>query len=286
MPTCHSRRAHSLLLCCALVLAGVAHASDAKPKTKTNVEAEAEDTQVILAQPFVTVNGEVQTNARAEILLREYMVRGAKNSPELRATVQQILVIQAIMAQEARKANLHKNPLLQAQIELAEQDLLAQAWQQKVLAETPPDEVAIKAEYDRQFSSLGDTDYRVRHLLLKDEATAKSLIKKIKSGARLADLAIDHSLDTETRLRGGITDWTNVAMLLPPLAEALKPLAHGQVAPNPVKTDAGWHVLQLEDRRPFQTMSQDQARPQMQAVIARRKLDARIQELTQNAKVK
>ena len=75
-------------------------------------------------------------------------------------------------------------------------------------------------------------------------------------------------------------------MLLPPLAEAIKSLANGQLAPQPVKTDVGWHVLQREESRPYQTVSYEQAKPQMQAIIARRLLDQRIKALLDKAQVK
>jgi peptidyl-prolyl cis-trans isomerase C len=95
-----------------------------------------------------------------------------------------------------------------------------------------------------------------------------------------------NSLDTQTRERGGASDWTNVAKLLPPLADTLKSLADGQLASQPVNTTAGWHVVQREESRPFQAMSYEQAKPQMQAIIGRRMVEARIKELVDKAKVK
>jgi hypothetical protein len=67
------------------------------------------------------VNGQAQSNALTEILLREQLGRGASDSAELRQTVRDGLINQALMAQESRKAKLGLNPLLQAQIELAKQ---------------------------------------------------------------------------------------------------------------------------------------------------------------------
>lgn len=290
MPISSSRLPLTLLLCFALVLNAHAQAKSASTvsatPTKSTGSSVTEETQALLAQPYVTVNGETQSNARAEILLREHLGRGATDSAELRASIRQALIVQAVMAQEARKAGMLKNPLLQAQMDLAQLSLLTQAWQQKVLAENPPHEDALKAEYDRQLRSLGTTDYRLRHVLVKDEATAKSLIDKIRAGAKFADLAMENSLDAETRQRGGAADWTNVAKLLPPLAETLKSLADGQLSPLPVKTTAGWHVLQREESRPFQIMSYEQAKPQLQSIVGRRIIDARIKELVEKAKVK
>lgn len=279
-PTLPLRAAALLFAGSVLLFPSYSLAKQAKPRP---LETEP---QATLATAFVTVNGEAQSNARAEILLREQIARGAPDSPEMRAAVRQTLITQLLMMQEARKAGLDKNPLLQAQIELTQNNLLAQAWQQKVLADNPPKDAEIKAEYERQLAGLGDTDYRLRHVLVKDEASAKGLLEKIRGGAKLADLALENSLDAATRERGGLSDWTNTAMLMPALSETLKSLSNGQVASQSVKTEAGWHVLQREESRPFQAMSFEQAKPQMQAVIARRMLDAKVQLLINQAKVK
>ena len=89
----------------------------------------AQDASAVLNKAYVTVNGQAQSNALAEILLREQFARGAADSTELRQAVRDGLINQALMAQESRKAKLDLNPLLQAQIELAKQNILAQAWQ-------------------------------------------------------------------------------------------------------------------------------------------------------------
>ena len=115
------------------------------------VEAKA-DSQGALAKPFVTVNGLVQTTARAELLLREQLGRGATVSNELRLSVRDTLISLALMEQQARSAGLDKDALVQAQVELARQNILAQVWQQKVLSESPFSEAEFQAEYALQIA--------------------------------------------------------------------------------------------------------------------------------------
>ena len=64
----------------------------------------AQDASASLAKPYVTVNGQAQSNARAEVLLREQLARGAGDSAELRQAVREALINQALISQEARKA--------------------------------------------------------------------------------------------------------------------------------------------------------------------------------------
>lgn len=245
----------------------------------------AQDASAVLNKSYVTVNGQVQSNALAEILLREQFTRGATDSTELRQAVRDGLINQALMAQESRKAKLDLNPLLQAQIELAKQNILAQAWQQQIFSETPPKEEELKAEYDRQMARMDEKDYLLRHLLVPQEATAKLLLEKIQSGAKLADLAKEYSQDPQSRERGGMTDWVNATDLSPALAQAAKTVAKGKVFSRPIKSEAGWHVLQLEDVRSFKAPSFSEVKPQLAVILTRLALDTRLKSLRQEAKI-
>ena len=245
----------------------------------------AQDASASLAKPYVTVNGQAQSNARAEVLLREQLARGAGDSAELRQAVREALINQALISQEARKAKLDANPLLQAQMELAQHNVLAQAWQQQVLSESPVKEEDLKAEYERQMARMADKDYLLRHLLVAQEATAKLLLEKIQSGAKIADLAKEYSQDPQSRERGGMTDWVNAADLSPALIDAVKASSKGQLLAKPIKTDAGWHVLQVEDLRAFKAPTLADTKTQLLTIVARLALDARLKTLRQQAKI-
>jgi peptidyl-prolyl cis-trans isomerase C len=243
------------------------------------------DVQVQLAKPFVTVNGQAVPNAQAEVLLREQLSRGAPDTPELRQGVRQILINQTLMTQQAKTAGLASNPLVQAQMALAQQNVLAQTWQQQELSKLAIKDADLKSEYDSQVAKLGDTDYLFRHLLVKEEATAKLLLEKVNAGSKVADLARDYSQDAQTRERGGLTDWTNAATLSPALAAAVKATTKGKVASQPIPTDAGWHVLQVEDSRPAKFASLEEAKPQLAASIARRLMEDRLKALQSQARI-
>lgn len=237
------------------------------------------------AQNLATVDGTVIPNAQAEVLLQEQLARGVADSAELRSALREGLIQQTLMAQQATKLRLDANPVVQAQVALAQKNVLALAWQQSVLAGLRIEDADVKAEYERQLRALGDTDYLLRHLLVREEPTAKLLIEKINAGSKLADLAREFSIDMNTRERGGQTDWTNGASLLPGLAQAVKRINKGQLAPQPIQTDAGWHVLYLDDTRPSKPATLDEVKPQLAQLLARRKLDEQLKALREKAKV-
>lgn len=276
------------LIAALLIAPSLSAVAQNKKKEATPASASAPtlaDVQVHLAKPFVTVNGQAVPNAQAEVLLREQLSRGAPDAPELRQGVRQILINQTLMAQQAKTAGLAGNPLVQAQIALAQQNVLAQTWQQQELSKLTIKDADLKAEYDAQVAKLGDTDYLIRHLLVKEEATAKLLLEKVNAGIKVADLARDYSQDAQTRERGGLTDWTNAAALSPTLAAAVKTTTKGKVASQAIQTDAGWHVLQVEDSRAAKFASLEDAKPQLTAAIARRLMEDRLKVLQAQARI-
>lgn len=251
----------------------------------TKAVAAQDGVKTQLAQPYVTVNGVVQPNARAEVMLREQLGRGVADSKELREGVREALVNQSLMEQEAKKAGLDKEPLVQAQIDLAQQNILAQTWQQKVLSELTIKDDEINAEYDKQIARLGNKEYLVRHLLVADESTAKLLIEKLQAGSKMADLAKEYSRDATTKDKGGLTDWTSLVNFLPPIAEAVPKLSKGKFTTQAVQSNLGWHILQLDDMRPFKAPILEALKPQLTQMVARRMLDARILKLKNAAKI-
>ena len=268
-----------------LLFVGLIAVISANVAAQTTPAKDAKEAAATLAQPFVTINGEAQSNARAEVLLREHLSRGTPDSAELRQGVREQLINQAVMAQQARKAGLDKEPLVQAQLDLARQAILAQIWQQKTLSETVVKDEELKAEYERQVARLGNQEYQLRHLLVAEEATAKLLIDKIQAGAKLADLANEYSRDPATQTRGGLTDWNVPANLQPGVAEVLPKLEKGKVWAQPVRSAGGWHVLQLEDKRAFTAPTLDASKPQLMQISARQSLESRVQALKAQAKV-
>ncbi len=235
--------------------------------------------------PFVTVNGQAQSMLVAEIMLREQLARGMSNTPDLQAGVREALIQQSLMAQEAVNAGLDKQAVVQAQLTLARQNLLAQTWQQQFVQSVQLQDADLKAEYERQIRLLGPKEYRMRHLLVQEEATAKLLLEKVRAGTRMADLAAEYSRDESTKAQGGLTDWTPQGQLLPAIAKAVELLKPGQWVPAPVASPLGWHLLQLEQMRNYTAPDIDKVRPQLVQALLQQRLQERLSQLRQQAKI-
>lgn len=106
-----------------------------------------------------------------------------------------------------------------------------------------------------------------RHILVTDEATARSLIDQLNQGADFAQLAIEYSLDGSSAPNGGDLEWISEGDLLQPEVEvAIFALQPGQRSTEPVRSSLGYHIVEL--------LEEAEGRPIDQTKLAEKKEQA------------
>lgn len=228
------------------------------------------------------VNGVTIPQSRADILLREVQAQGRQDSPELRDMVKQELISREVMAQEAVRIGLNKNPEVSAQVDLARQNVLVGAYLNEMARRNPVSEDALKKAHERFKDSPAANEYRARHILVASEAEAKEIITQIKGGADFAKIAAEKSRDEGTKAQGGELQWAVPTSYVRPFAEALAKLKKGQMTEMPVQSNFGWHVIRLEDQRP---LNYEAIKPQLQQVVQRENVQKAVADLRAKAKV-
>ena len=96
----------------------------------------------------ITVNGTVIPKDRGDALFTEQLSQGVPDSPELRNAIKEEVIRREILAGEARKKGLEKNPILKAQMELAQQAVLIRAYMQDFVRTHPVSDADAQKEYD------------------------------------------------------------------------------------------------------------------------------------------
>jgi peptidyl-prolyl cis-trans isomerase C len=148
---------------------------------------------------------------------------------------------------------------------------MVQALIQDYVKAHPVTDADLHAEYDKVKAARGDKEYKARHILVDKDSEANDIIAQLKKGAKFEDLA-KQSKDPGSKDKGGDLDWNPPSTFVKPFADALTKLEKGKFTETPVKTQFGWHVIQLDDVRaqpfpPFDTVkSQLQSRLQEQEV--------------------
>ncbi len=233
---------------------------------------------------FATVNGQTISNSVYEAFSSEQKAQGAPDSPELQAAIREELVRREILAQEAKKKGLDKNANIQGQIELARQAVLIRALLSEHVRANPISDAQLRAEYDAIKASLGNTEYKARHVLVESEEQAKAIIDKLVKGEKFADLA-KQSKDPGSRDNGGDLGWSSPSAYVKPFADALGLLKKGEYTKTPVKSDCGYHVIQLDDTRALTPPPFDQLKQQLQQRANQQQVEKLVKELRAKAKV-
>jgi peptidyl-prolyl cis-trans isomerase C len=239
----------------------------------------------LAAGPVATVNGTAIPAAWADAMLAEQKAQGAPDSEQLRKAVTEELVRREVLAQEAKKKGLDKQPVTAAQMDLARQAVLIRAGLQDFVKANPVGEADIKAEYEKIKANLGDKEYKVRHILVEKEDDAKAIISKLQSGQKFEDLAKD-SKDPGSKDKGGDLGWSNPGMFVKPFSEAMVKLEKGKFTPQPVKSDFGYHVIMLEDSRALKAPAFDEVKPQLQQRLQQQKVEQHVMDLRAKAVIK
>ena len=233
---------------------------------------------------FATVNGQPISQTVYNAFVAEQKAQGAPDSPELQNAVKEELVRREILAQEAKKKGMDKNPNIQGQIELAKQAVLIRAYLSDYVKANPISEAQLKAEYDVIKNNLGSTEYKSRHVLVEKEEEAKAIIAKLDKGEKFSELA-KQSKDPGSKDKGGELGWSSPAAYVKPFGEALTKLKKGEYTKTPVQSDFGYHVIQLDDSRPANPPPFDQVKPQMQQRASQQQIESLVKELRSKAKV-
>lgn len=236
------------------------------------------------AQNIAIVNGKAVPKARADTLMSQAVKQGQAQTPELETQVRDEVVLREIFMQEAEKRGLAASSDYKQQMELARQTILIRelfADQQK---KHPITDAEIQAEYDKFKGQSGGTEYKARHILVEDEAAAKAAIAKIKGGAKFEDVAKETSKDTGSAQNGGDLDWAAPGSYVPEFSQAMTKLQKGQMTEAPVKSQFGWHVIQVEDTRQAQFPPLAEVKPQIEQRLGQMRLAQFRDELRAKAK--
>src|SRR6478609_3117824 len=240
----------ALVATSALLLAPVALAQDAKskaPPAKSDAPAKGKD---------------LYSPAYFDFMLKQRTAQGQPDTPELRTAVRDELNTRELLVREAKKQGLDKSPALKTEMDLTQQTVLVRAYMADYLKAHPVPEDALRKEYDAIKGQIGDKEYKVRHILVDKEDEAKDIIVALQKGEKFEKLA-DRSKDTGSKANGGDLDWNAPANFVKPFADAMIALPKGKFTTTPVKSQFGWHVIEVDDIRDAKVPTFEEVKPQL-----------------------
>ncbi len=233
----------------------------------------------------VKINGVAIPQARLDLVIKNAIAQGQPDTPELRNKIKDEMITREVLAQEAAKKGVDKNPDVATQIEIQRQGILINAFLQDYVKNHPVSDDAMKKEYEQVKAKAGSKEYKARHILVETEAEAKQIIAQIKKGGNFEKIAAEKSKDSGSKAQGGNLDWSAPNRYVPPFAQALSKLKKGQLTDTPVQTQFGWHVIRLDDERVTKFPSFEEAKPAIQQQMQQQAANKLISDLRAKAKI-
>jgi len=240
---------------------------------------------------IAVVNGVPITQARLDYVVKAQVQQGQKDDENLRKSIREALITREILAQEAIRKGLDQDPQVVTQLEMAKQEFLIRAYFDDFLKNSPVTEDELKAEYERvkaQQTGGGERkEYKVRHILIKDEKQAKAALAQINKakGKNFAQIAKAKSEDTGSKKDGGLLDWSDGSNYVKEFSEAMLQLKKGEWTVALVKTQYGYHIILLEDVREMQFPPFEQVKDRVEQQMLAQKRDKAIEALRTASKV-
>ena len=213
-----------------------------------------------------------------DFMLKERLAQGQADSPELRNAIREELNTRELLVREAKKKGLDKNADVKNQMDLTAQTVLVRAYVTDWMKANPIPEAALQKEYDTIKSQMGDKEYKVRHILVEKEDEAKDIIVELQKGGKFETLAV-RSKDPGSKDKGGDLDWNAPGNFVKPFSDAMVKLPKGKFTAQPVQTQFGWHVIEVDDIRDAKIPSFEEVKPQLQQRMQGQYLDAYFKEL-------
>ncbi len=189
-----------------------------------------------------------------------------------------------LAAADARTKKMDQDKDFRSRMSRIEEQLLQRMVLEKEMTAAISDE-ALKKRYDKMVAGMASNEeVHARHILLKTEDDAKAVIKELAKGADFAELAKKKSTGPSGP-NGGDLGFFGKGQMVPEFEKAAFAMAKGAVSTDPVKTQFGYHVIKVEERRKAEVPKYDAVVEQLRGEISQERGSAYVEKLRSGAKV-
>ncbi|MDG4880914.1 peptidylprolyl isomerase [Mesorhizobium sp. WSM4884] len=233
-----------------------------------------------------TINGEKLTEADLALAEGELSQQFQQLPPEQRRAAALSAAIEIrVMAKKAVDSGLDKDADFQRRMAFLQQRALHGEVVEKEVVNKVTD-AEVRARYDQEIANTPPVnEIHARHILVKTKEEAEAIIKQLDGGADFQKLANEHTSDPSGKSNGGDLGWFGPGQMVPEFDKAAFALDVGKYSKEPVKSQFGWHVIKVEDKRAKQPPAFDDVKDQAKQAVIRDKYFAMVKELRGAAKV-
>jgi len=200
-----------------------------------------------------------------------------------------------LVSKAAEDKKFGDTPEFKRKVEFARKKLLMEGLLQSIGKDALTDEAMHKV-YDEAVKQIGDEkEVHARHILFRaaagDEKASKeaeeklkAVIARLKKGEDFAKVAGEVTEDPSGKANGGDLGYFSKDQMVPEFSEAAFKLEQGQLS-EPVKTQFGWHVIKVEDKRVKPAPKFEEVKPQIENFVVRKAQAELVTKLRADAKI-
>ena len=274
--------AGTLLLGTALSLAPVAaFAQDAAAPAAPAAAAPAATPETVVATIGDLTITEADLAFAAEDLQQELQQVPAE---ERRAFLVTVLIDMKVMAKAAKEAGMADTDLFKRRLAyLEERSLRRDYFTQKIAASVTEESVkAAYGEYVKDFKPVEEV--HARHILVATEEEAKAVKAELEGGKPFEVLAMEKTTDPSGKQNGGDLGFFSKGMMVPEFEAVAFTLEPGKIS-DPVKSQFGWHIIKVEEKRMSAPPAIEQLQQQLGQQVMFKAFDASVAALKKDLKL-
>lgn len=188
-----------------------------------------------------------------------------------------------LMAEAAEKAGLNNEKNFKARMDYYRLRAFRDAYFERQIRAAVPESEA-KALYDKSIKSMpNQEEVRARHILVESEDEASRIRRELQAGGDFAELAYKYSKDRGGQ-DGGDLGYFMRGQMVKPFEEAAFNMETGTLS-EPVKSDFGWHIIKVEDKRDCLPPTFEEVKDQITASLIQSRLQGLVQGLRKDANI-
>lgn len=234
---------------------------------------------------LATVNGHDVTESQLEIAATQSKVNYKEITPVQKKLLTEALVNRQLVLDEAIKAKFDKTPDIASRVKALTDSYIAANYLATIAKEFKIDEKTMKEYYDKNVVADTPKEFKARHILVKTEDEAKTLIVELDGGADFTKLAKEKSTDTGSGSRGGDLGWFTEQDMVAPFSIMVASMKKGELSKTPVNSQFGWHVIILDDIRTTTPPEFKDVKGNIEKVLIKEKLNEYLDKLNASAKI-
>ena len=236
------------------------------------------------AKVLARVNGAEITDEDVKIALDDIgqSLPQQIEGPARQAYILDYLIDAKLVAQKAEADKMGEGPEFAKKVAYYRDKVLMEDLLGKVAKDAASDAAIQKTYDDVAKQQKPEEEVRARHILVESEPDAQAALKRVKAGEDFAKVANEMSKDPGSK--GGELGWFTKERMVPEFADAAFKMQPGQIS-DPVKSQFGWHIIQVEEKRQKQFPPLDQVKDQVTRYVVQKSQSELILKLREEAKV-